>query len=401
MNVLYIPSWFPSGENHSGVFFREWAEAIAELSETRLAVCLFGNSELRLRDPWGSFRSILDSIGSPEPLGSIPVFRANVLRHSHRFGFPDRRYLRAGRKNLTAAQKAIGRIDLIHALVTYPAGFVAMHLARELDIPYVITEVMGPFPFPQYLEGGGLSARIRDPLQNADAVMAISPSLQKTMASYGIDRVVSVPGFVDERAFSPNPQHRRGNPFVFFSLSNLSFDKGTDDLLEAVRILVHEHKRSDVVFRIGGPGDVAAYGRIAKEKGVAEFVSFLGPLSRERTAGEFQNADGFALLSRHETFGIVYIEAMACGLPVLAAKSGGPESIVDDTNGVLVDVGDHRQIAGGLLHLLDNRAEYDSTFIRETFMKRFSRAAVVERLVSVYRGAVEAHANRKRTDGIR
>jgi glycosyltransferase involved in cell wall biosynthesis len=90
------------------------------------------------------------------------------------------------------------------------------------------------------------------------------------------------------------------------------------------------------------------------------------------------------LPSRSETFGVVYVEAIACGKPVLATRCGGPESIVTAENGLLVDTGDVDALAGAMRTMTATARSYDAHAIRRQFLERFSRAAVVDRLEDVY-----------------
>ncbi|MCE9599618.1 MAG: glycosyltransferase, partial [Spirochaetia bacterium] len=351
----------------------------------RLAICRFGNIELQLQHPIQTLKSLFDELFFRGNFTAIPQYKSIVVRYSPQFGFPDRAYIRAGKRAFLQARNDLGSIDLIHAQVGYPGGFVAMHLAREFGVPYVITEVMGPFPFPIFLEQKGLSPRLGEAMRNAAKVMAISPSLKETIESFGIKNVTCIPGFVDERLFFPTDQEVK-DP-IFFALSNLSVEKGTDDLLDAMQILIKQHGKK-FRLRIGGPGDLAHYREMALGRGIHENVEFLGALTRENAAAEFRKAFAFVLPSRHETFGMVYAEALASGLPVIAARAGGPESIVDEKNGILVPVADPAAIAGAMIQIVDSRNQYKAPDIRAGFMRRFSRKVVVEQVRKVYEEAL-------------
>ena len=96
----------------------------------------------------------------------------------------------------------------------------------------------------------------------------------------------------------------------------------------------------------------------------------------------FRSADAFVLPSRHESFGVVCIEALATGLPVLATRCGGPEDIVDDTNGVLVPIENSHALAEGLERVM--LQEWDSTAIRTVFLHRYSTRAVSTAIRQLY-----------------
>ena len=88
-------------------------------------------------------------------------------------------------------------------------------------------------------------------------------------------------------------------------------------------------------------------------------IKLLGRLSRLRTAEEVKNSDAFVLASVNEPFGVVYIEALACGKPVIGSRNGGAEFIINSSNGLLVDVDNREQLAKAMKYLYDNINGYD------------------------------------------
>jgi teichuronic acid biosynthesis glycosyltransferase TuaC len=96
------------------------------------------------------------------------------------------------------------------------------------------------------------------------------------------------------------------------------------------------------------------------------------------------------LTSRHESFGIVFVEAGASGKPVIATRCGGPETIVTPENGVLVGVGDVEGIARALGAMFKGARAYDAEQIRHRTLERYGREAVVSQLEAVYRRVIGA-----------
>lgn len=90
------------------------------------------------------------------------------------------------------------------------------------------------------------------------------------------------------------------------------------------------------------------------------------------------------LASRFETFGVVYAEALACGLPIIATACGGPEMIVQEKNGFLVPVEDVAALSEALKKMYAQYEAFDSEEIRADCLRRFSEKAVVSRLRTVY-----------------
>ena len=401
MNVFFIPSWYPSDALPvDGIFQRDQAVAIAALRpDWQVAVSLWAQSEgaVWLRQPasWPrALRARFVGRGPARPLApNLLECRRPVLSWTHLvLGGNRRAIVRANRANFERARSELGGIDLVHAHVSYPAGWVALQLSRQFGVPFVITEHMGPFPFADFARADGLPLPIvAEPLRSAHARIAVSEALREQMLAAGIPDVTVVPNLVDETFFSPRPRGDEST-FVFFTLAALLPAKGIDDLLDAVAPFMGSlpaEERRRVAFRIGGDGpERPRLERKARELGLAQAVTWLGGLSREEAREAYRACDCFVLPSRQESFGVVVVEALACGKPVIATRSGGPESIVKQENGILVDVADTDALAQALARMLERARDYDSERIRADFIERFSRPAVVASLERVYRDAI-------------
>lgn len=406
MNVLVIPSWWPHRcYPWEGSFLAEQAEAIAACRPGwNVGVSLWGQGEgfVSTAHLLHSPRCLLDALAlrpgererapgtGPAPGHPVVEFLAPALWWPQRvLGGNRRGLLAANRRNLERARRRFGTVDVIHAHVAYPAGWLAMTLSDETGIPYVVTEHMGPFPLPVYARRDGrLKPVLREPLERAAARIAVSPVLARTIAGFGLPEPEFIPNLVDERPAAGAPPAAPGT-FTFFTLAALEPVKGVDDLLKAAARLLGglpEDARPRVRLRIAGDGPRrAALRREARALRLEGNVTWLGALPRERARAEFAACDCFVLTSRHESFGIVFAEAGAAGRPVIATRCGGPESIVTDETGLLVPVGDLEAIAGALGTMLDRARDYDAAAIRRRTLARFGREAVVARLEAVYR----------------
>lgn len=390
MNLFIIPSWYPS-QTHpiGGIFVQEQAEAIADLRpDIKVMVSTWGSSdgEIPVRKPWHVLKVLHWRVRQEKNKislrrGLLEIFNPAVY-WSHRlpFGGADR-LVDVNRRNLRLAIDRFGCVDLIHAHVSYPAGYLAAILADEFKIPYVLTEHMAPFPFPSLMRQGKPLPEIERAFKDAAATISVSRSLAKRVASFGYREPIVIPNVVDERAYL------LGEPcadkFVFFTLCGLNDQKGIDHLLQAIACWNPPAERFE--FRIGGDGPMRrVYENLATRLGVADRVSWLGAVSRERAPQLFRDCHIYVMPSRYETFGIVYAEAIASGKPVIATRCGGPEDIINSTNGRLVDVGDIEALAAAMAAMSADWNTYNAQEIRHDFLERFSRQAVVAQLVTLY-----------------
>jgi glycosyltransferase involved in cell wall biosynthesis len=399
MNVFVIPSWYPSPTNPlAGIFFREQATYLAEGDPSlRVGVSLWGQSNNHLAltkdKPLAipqkiRYFSRLRPVRQPLRENLVTYFHPTLVWTRMLLKGNLRGLLQANRSNLTQFVRDFGKADLIHAHVAYPGGYLAMHLAQEWKVPFVLTEHMGPFPFRIYRRPGGkLSQWVARPLRAATRTIAVSPSLAARMVSFGLPRPIVIPNMVDEDFFFPPANPKRNPAFTFLTMGSIEESKGMEELLRAFRLVVRE--RPELRLRIGGDGSKeAAYQALTKELGLQDQVAWLGRLSREQARAEHRQADAFVLPSHYESFGVVFAEAIACGKPVLATRCGGPESIVNETNGLLCEVGDVPGIARRILEMVEHRERYDRQAIRADFMGRFSKRAVVPQVLGVYREVV-------------
>lgn len=400
MNVFVIPSWYPQPDRglHGGVFLAEAVDAIARHhAELMLSVSLWGQGDLELSS--ARLRAWLARPHGPKR-ASDPrrQVRANLVeyrrpawtwRYAFRRGNLDG-VLRRNRENLAQARAEHGTIHLLHAHVSYPAGTVALALSRDTGIPFVVTEHMSPFPFRHFVRGDRVVPEVREPLEQAHAVTAVSRSLAREIGERVGRAAVVIPNGVDEAWFTPPPsppervrEGRGSDPFTFLTIANLTPQKGVDVLLEAIARL---GSTVPTRFRIGGVGSHATtYRAAAGRLGVRDRVDWLGALDRESVRDELRACDAFVLPSRHESFGVVIAEALACGKPVLATRCGGPEDLVDDANGELVTAGDVVALTAALDRFRRRARPYDPVAIRAGFEQRFTSRAVADRFVQLYR----------------
>jgi len=193
---------------------------------------------------------------------------------------------------------------------------------------------------------------------------------------------------VDTEFFTPNTQPNKNAKFRFFSLAGLTPLKGFLDLIDAFSRI----KEFDAELVIGGDGpqrkEIEA--RI-DELNITNKVSLLGALDRMEVRNQMRKSDAFVLATKYEAFGVVFIEAMACGLPIIATNSGGPESIVHEDVGYLSNVGDIQALALNMRKMINNRSLFDGVNIRKITCDTYSEDAIGRCLIQHFEQIIDSN----------
>jgi len=333
-------------------------------------------------------------LGKWSAYGRVPRLEVRdglSIRYPRYLSLPGRRLFgQAWRFYLGAVRRALAhRPELIHAHLAYPDGLAAAHLARALGVPLVIS-VHGhdvreiPAANPRW------GALVAAALRQADRVVHSSTDVRQRLLALGCaaGQLEYVPQGVDCQLFRPGPV--RGGapgPWRLLYVGRLDQRKGIGVLLESLALL--RRRRTDVVLTLigGSPvsGTAAAFREQAVRAGVQECVEFVDALPWEQIAPRMAAADVIVLPSFYDSFGIVLIEAMACGRPVVATRCGGPADIVTDQTGLLVRPGDAADLARGLDQVLTDYGRYDPAAIRRHVEARYDYRQIALRLIGMYR----------------
>jgi glycosyltransferase involved in cell wall biosynthesis len=223
-------------------------------------------------------------------------------------------------------------------------------------------------------------------LKQADQMLAVSPALADQLCKILPRKVEIVGNMVDADFFSPGEKPPQPSPFHFASIGYLRPEKGFDILLAAFRNNV---RGSDTHLSIAGDGPQRdTLVKQAKALGILPYVTFLGALDRLAVRELIRDSHVVVSASRVETFGITMIEALACGKPVIATASGGPESYLSERDGIVIPKENTPALASALTKIKATYHQYQAADIRARCVSRFSEEAIVERLEEIYAGLV-------------
>jgi glycosyltransferase involved in cell wall biosynthesis len=238
------------------------------------------------------------------------------------------------------------------------------HYGRKKSVPY-IASIKGVIADELTNERGIVRAMLRVQascerlaVRRADAVVSTSRySRQRIVQAYGVPaaKVVIVPELIDLSVWTEEgrPHGEVGtDPPAILTVAHMYPRKNLDLLLKAFARL----RDAGVAFQgwiVGDGPRRRAWERLRDSLALQERVTFLGTIPRRQLVERYRQAAIFCLPSRQEGFGIVFLEAMACGKPIVAARAAAvPETVVDGECGLLVDPDEPEALARALAALL-------------------------------------------------
>ncbi len=281
-------------------------------------------------------------------------------------------------------------VQVIHAHSALPCGHAATLLSRELKIPFVVT-VHGLDAFSsRQVKGraGEWCARVsRSVYRSACSVICISEKVRDRVIEGAGPRVNTTVIYngVDPDAFAPS-DNETDEP-VILSVGNLIPVKGHELLLRALAAIQNQFPRLSLEI-IGEGSERPRLQKLADELGIADKVNFRGRQGRRQVADAMRRATVFALPSRYEGLGCVYLEAMSAGRPVIACRDQGIDEVIEQgVNGCLVGAGDLQELTDTLVRILqetDLRRSLGQA-ARRTILQGYSLGHQAARLFRLYR----------------
>jgi glycosyltransferase involved in cell wall biosynthesis len=375
--ILAITHWFPTDQDPvTGIFVREHTRAIALLNDVTV---------LHIQGITSGLKKPIEIVREEDP--PLIIFRLRYQKSPIPRVTWTRRFIGTHRLFHQLAASA-NRPDIVHAHI-YSSADLAAYLQMTEHVPGVLSEHASVYPrnLLTYLE----AQRARFSINFLRRVMPVSENLLHHMQRYGIRGPFKViANTVDTRLFHPELEKlpTSNQETQLLTVCSLNRNKSVHLLLEALTNLL-EYRQDFHLTVIGdGPERVNIQSQIVSS-GLKEKVTLSGMKPKPAVAAAMQNADLFILTSLWENQPVVLIEAMACGIPVLAPEVGGIPEIVKPFCGQLFEVGNVSSIASVLSSVMDNLGSYSKTTISNYAQEHFSYPMIANQFNFVYHRVLE------------
>lgn len=284
--------------------------------------------------------------------------------------------------------KRHGKPDIVHSHFSLYAGYAASIISKLYKIPYVVTEhasSIGNKDVPSKHR-----SIIKKAYNKSSAVIAVGDNLAKSIKELSLiedtNKLIVIPNLIDTNEFvKKHHTTDKEKSFKFASIGNLLERKGFIELVEGFDLAFGS--KENVSLTIIGEGEQ----RNELEQKIAQLrskdrITLYGKASRREITNMLADYDAFALSSRAETFGMVYVEALSAGLPILATDCGVPPNVVSDICGVMIpNTQDKSAICKGLKKIYDEYERYDSRQISEYAHSHFDISKTATYLNEVYK----------------
>lgn len=359
--AVVFSTLFPhAAQPTAGVFIRERMFRVAKTIPLTVVVPM----------PWFPFQGLIrrwrPHFRPPAPAKET---QAGIEVHRPRFlsvpgilkGFDGRLMAIACLPLVASLKKSFG-CNVIDAHFAYPEGYAASLLGRWLDLPVCVTLRGTEVPLAR---DPARRRRMIDAMNRATRIVAVSESLKRHAVALGIDadKIVVVGNGVDTAKFKRVDRHTARDTLglaaedqVLVSVGALVERKGFHRVLGCLPQLRTRFPNLRYLI-VGGPGPEGDYGselrRIVDDLGLNGCVTFLGAMPQDALNVPLSAADVFVLATGNEGWANVFLEAMACGLPVVTTDVGGNAEVVSDSRlGTVVPFDDRARLAGAIAEAL-------------------------------------------------
>lgn len=285
--------------------------------------------------------------------------------------------LKIGIKNLN---KFLGKPDIIHAHFQYAAylNFVK----KKYNVPIVTTEhaswILNSKRTAMH-ENKALKA-----YNNSDKVLCVSPNLYDSIKDFYNEQIEIVPNVVSKQFRVTKT--KKTDKFTFISVGHLRKHKNHYNTIRAFAKFnkVYPNTRLEII----GIGDQEQELReLIHRLSMGNNIFLLGYIDNAKLVQYYNHSHCFCLPSLYETFGVVYIEAMASGIPVIANMTALENGIIDSSNGLTIDT-DIQSIYSAMCSIYNDYSKYEPEKISKRCIDKYGENAISEKLITVYNSLI-------------
>ena len=379
MHALILTDGYPNAYVHAqGIFVRDQAIALAQSGmKVGVIACIPISVRDVLKRGWGELRKRSHSHEGLQEVTrcflQVPKWNMYPVYRIHKLGMP----------LIEEYIARHGKPDVLH-VHGFHSGRLAIEARNRWQVPIVVTEHNSRF-----LSGSIDQNRFRfagDFFKAADARIAVSRPFQERLEKLFDARFDVVPNAVDVELFKLG---KREKEFLFFSAAR--FDENKNQQLQIESFARIAQQMPDARLWLAGEGERKLEClRLIATLGLNERVRVTGFLSRHEMIEAMQRSSVYLITSVRETFGVVAIEAMSCGMEVISTPCGGPEETLANRGKIAVSTSE--DFSAAMLEAYNRRGENRSHDLHREMVAHYSYEALAAALGQVYSRVIKTHS---------
>ena len=259
-------------------------------------------------------------------------------------------------------------------------------LSKKYHIPLVGIEHLGRFNEDKLNHWGTTHSNALYAYNNVHASICVSERLRQSLLKH-FNRDSYVVYNVVGNEF--HYKEHKNTTFTIISMGRLVYGKGYDLLIESLSKIKENLPKDWRAIIIGDGNFKEDLQAIISKHNLQENIQLIGKKSKLEIVELLQQSDMFVLPSRNETFGVVYIEALACGVPVIATDCGVPSEIVTPENGLFIPKENVDALSSAISYMAQNINQYDRKAIAEDCQARFSSEVIAKQLTHIFEETIK------------
>nr|WP_207730335.1 glycosyltransferase family 4 protein [Clostridium botulinum] len=370
VNILILANWYPNKNNPiNGIFIKDQVRALMEAGLKPIVFFPYDNSIKRGKLLFNIEEGISTYRCNTDYLQSFKKSKINSLLLSYKW-----------LKYIVKKEK----INLIHAHVCYTAGILCSIFKRFNNIPYIITEHRSDIVnFSKKSYNRFIS---KYAYKRAEKVITVSKFLANELKNLGYKFNEEIIGNeVDIKEYSLSDTRNNSDVVKILFIGSMAENeiKGLQYFIPALAKYMKKNNNIEMTF-IGNGINRVKYEKMCEDLNIKNKCKFLGTIDKQDIPIYIKRNDFLVLPSIKETFGCVLIEAMACGKPVLATKSGGPNEFVNNNVGILVEPKNEKALEEGIDLIINRYDTFDPEYIRKYVVDNYSYNIIGQKIRKVY-----------------
>lgn len=378
MNIFVIARGYPSKQDPTwGCFEKDQAEALHKLGHqvTILSV------DTRFRFYW---RKLGIQCAMHNNIATFNIF---LMPYALLFFLPKKikEWFYAWQLEILYKRATLqnGTPDVIYSHYLHNT-LKATPLRKKYNIPIVAMEHWSQMAYTPIPKSSILTAK--KVYSSINQLLTVSTALKDNiLRQIGVDSTV-VPNMVGKEFYYRAHDNTNRKTIHLITTGRLIPEKCFDMLIQAVANISLPLQLSI----IGNGSEKKKLQRLITKLHIEDRVQLMGHKSKQEIVELLQDSDIFVLPSQSETFGVAYIEALACGLPIIATDCGGPRDIVTHSNGLLIPTNNQQALEQAIIQMSNNLSSYDKKAIAEDCQNRFSSDNVAKLITQTLERTIKA-----------